>query len=147
GAQRRRGRGGARSCARRGARSGAHAAAAQRGAARALHDRRDLQRAARRVGDVRRSARPGMSAALDYHRATNVEAGGTDEDEARMIGRRPSVFKDYGDAERLPAATSIAGRLLQDGAGIVRSQKGRDYGGGTIHWRAYSSAGALFPVE
>ena len=41
----------------------------------------------------------------------------------------------------------IAAPLLQDGAGVVRSQDNRDYGGGTIHWRAYSSAGALFPVE
>ena len=88
-----------------------------------------------------------MSAVLDYHRATNVEAGGTDEDEARRIGAKPSVFKDYGDAERLPLDTAIAGPLLRDGAGIVRTQERRDYGGGTIHWRAYSSAGALFPVE
>jgi len=88
-----------------------------------------------------------MGAVLDYHAATNVPAGGTDEDEHRFVGARPSVFKDYGDAERLPLVTSSAGRLLQDGAGIVRSQARRDYGGGTIHWRAYSSAGALYPVE
>jgi SagB-type dehydrogenase family enzyme len=88
-----------------------------------------------------------MSAALDFHRATNVAAGGTDEDEVRTIETKPSVFKDYGDAERLPLETSIAGPVLRDGAGVVRSQDRRDYGGGTIHWRAYSSAGALFPVE
>ena len=88
-----------------------------------------------------------MSAALDYHRATNVEAGGTDEDEARMIGAKPSVFKEYGDAARVPLGTVLAGALLRDGAGIVGSKERRDYGGGTIHWRAYSSAGALFPVE
>jgi SagB-type dehydrogenase family enzyme len=88
-----------------------------------------------------------MSAALDYHRATNVSAGGSDEDEVRTIETKPSVFKDYGDAERLPLETSIAGPVLSDGAGVVRSQDRRDYGGGTIHWRAYSSAGALFPVE
>lgn len=88
-----------------------------------------------------------MSAALAYHRARDVAAGGTDEDEQRHVGDRPPVFKDYGDAERLPLETSPAGPLLQAGAGIVRSQKGRDYGGGTIHWRAYSSAGGLFPVE
>jgi len=87
-----------------------------------------------------------VSAALRYHRATNVAAGETDEvplDPAT----RPAPFRDYGDAERLPLETSIAGQLLQDGAGIVRSTPGRDYGGGTIRWRAYSSAGALFPVE
>jgi SagB-type dehydrogenase family enzyme len=88
-----------------------------------------------------------VSAALRYHRATDVRAGGTDEDEQRLVGDRPPPFKDYGDAERLPLDVSVAGPLLQDGAGIVRSQKGRDYGGGTIHWRAYSSAGGLFPVE
>jgi SagB-type dehydrogenase family enzyme len=88
-----------------------------------------------------------MSAALEYHRATNVPPGGTDEDEVRTIETKPSVFKDYGDARRVPPGTSLAGRLLQDGAGIVRSQARRDYGGGTIHWRAYSSAGALYPVE
>jgi len=88
-----------------------------------------------------------MSEALDYHSATNVPAGGTDEDEARMIGAKPAVFKDYGAAERLPLETSVAGSVLRDGAGVVRAQDNRDYGGGTIHWRAYSSAGALFPVE
>ena len=88
-----------------------------------------------------------MSDALDYHRATNVAAGGTDEDEVRTIETKPSVFKDYGAAERLPLDTALAGPVLQDGAGIVRTTDRRDYGGGTIHWRAYSSAGALFPVE
>jgi SagB-type dehydrogenase family enzyme len=84
---------------------------------------------------------------LDYHRATNVPAGGTDEDEARTIETRPSNLRDYGDAERVPLDASVAGALLQDGAGIVRSQPGRGYGGQTMHWRAYSSAGALYPLE
>ncbi|MGN6431472.1 MAG: SagB family peptide dehydrogenase [Gaiellaceae bacterium] len=88
-----------------------------------------------------------MSAVLDYHRATNVAAFGTDEDEERMVDTRPSPFKDYGDATRLPLETSLAGPLLREAAGIVRSQPRRDYGGGTIHWRAYSSAGALYPIE
>src|ERR1051326_2860873 len=64
-----------------------------------------------------------------------------------MVDARPSPFKDYGDAERLPLEASIAGALLHEAAGIVRSQPGRDYGGGTIHWRAYSSAGGLYPIE
>ena len=88
-----------------------------------------------------------MSAVLDYHRATNVAAHGTDEDEARMVEERPPLFKDFGASERLPLETLRAGQLLRHGAGIVRSQPGRDYGGGTIHWRAYSSAGALYPIE
>ncbi len=90
-----------------------------------------------------------MSAALEYHRRTAVGAprGWEAEDELRYVGPRPAVFKDYGDAERLPLEISVAGQLLRDGAGVVRSEPGRDYGGGTMHWRAYSSAGGLFPVE
>ena len=88
-----------------------------------------------------------MSDALRYHAATNVPAGGTDEDEERDVANRPAPFKEYGDAERLPLEVSVAGPLLHAGAGIVRSEAQRDYGGGTMHWRAYSSAGGLFPVE
>ena len=91
--------------------------------------------------------RDARSAALEYHEATNVPVSGTDEDEQRFVGDRPAPFKDYGEDELLPLATSVAGPLLEDAAGIVRSQARRDYGGGTIHWRAYSSAGALYPVE
>ena len=89
-----------------------------------------------------------MSAALEYHRATNYRPRDWESDESRRyVGERPPPFHDHGDADRLPLDTSVAGPLLNDGAGIVRSQEGRDYGGGTIHWRSYSSAGALFPVE
>ncbi len=91
-----------------------------------------------------------MSAALDYHRATNYPPGAWEDDEEaakRYIGDKPAVFIDYGDAERLPLETSVAGPILGDGAGVVRSQDGRDYRGGTMHWRAYSCAGGLFPVE
>ena len=66
-----------------------------------------------------------MSAALRYHRATDVAAGGTDKDEQRFIGDKPALFKDYGDAARLPLDSSVAGQLLQDGAGVVRSQERR----------------------
>ena len=85
-----------------------------------------------------------MSAALEYHWTTNVPAGGTDEDEGRMIGDRPSPFKDWGDAERLPLDASVAGSLLQAGAGLVRS---RETPFGTLWFRGYSSAGALYPVD
>jgi SagB-type dehydrogenase family enzyme len=88
-----------------------------------------------------------VSAAREYHRATNVPAHGTDEHEARTIVTRPVVFKDYGHAARVPIDAALAGPLLRDGAGVIRSQSRRDYGGGTIHWRAYSSAGALYPIE
>ena len=85
-----------------------------------------------------------MGSALEYHRATNVPAYGTDEDEDRMVDARPWPFKEYGAAERVPLDVSVAGPLLQRGAGIVRS---RPIPGGTLHFRGYSSAGALYPVE
>jgi SagB-type dehydrogenase family enzyme len=89
-----------------------------------------------------------VSEALDYHRATNYLPGDWENEEAdRYAGEKPRVFKDYGDVERLPLDGTVAGPLLRDGAGVVGSQEGRDYGGGTIHWRAYSSAGGLFPIE
>jgi len=81
-----------------------------------------------------------VSAALDYHRRTNVPAGGTDEDERRTLETRPKPFKEYGDAARVPVETSVAGRVLDDGAGVIRSRGGH-------HFRGYSSAGALYPVE
>jgi SagB-type dehydrogenase family enzyme len=85
-----------------------------------------------------------MSAAVEYHRATNVAAEGTDEDEARRPETRPHPFKDYGGAPRLPLETSVAGPVLDAGAGVLRS---RSYPGGRVHFRGYSSAGALYPVE
>jgi len=54
-----------------------------------------------------------VSAVLEYHRATNVAADGTDEDEERMVDARPSPFKDYADTERLALEASVAGPLLQ----------------------------------
>jgi SagB-type dehydrogenase family enzyme len=40
----------------------------------------------------------------------------------------------------VPVETSVAGRVLDDGAGVIRSRGGH-------HFRGYSSAGALYPVE
>ncbi|MDQ3992595.1 MAG: nitroreductase family protein, partial [Actinomycetota bacterium] len=85
-----------------------------------------------------------MSAALAYHAATNAPAGGTDEVSVLDPATRPHPFKDYRDADRLPLETSVAGPVLSDGAGVVRS---RETGWGTIWFRGYSSAGALYPVE
>jgi glyoxalase family protein len=85
-----------------------------------------------------------VSAALDYHRATNVPAGGTDEDEARRLETRPHPFKEYGGADRVPLSVTVAGPLLGDGAGVLRT---RSFPGVEIHFRGYSSAGALYPVE
>jgi SagB-type dehydrogenase family enzyme len=90
-----------------------------------------------------------LSAALEHHRRTNYAGWNTweAEDPLRYAAPRPPLVKDYPEAERVPLDASAAGRLLRDGAGVVRSQPGRDYGGGTMHWRAYSSAGALYPVD
>jgi SagB-type dehydrogenase family enzyme len=89
-----------------------------------------------------------VSAALEYHRATNVPAGGTDEDEARTLDTHPSPFKDYGDAERVPLEHSVAGPILGDGAAVLRTRTHFGAPGKrTVHFRGYSSAGALYPVE
>lgn len=57
---------------------------------------------------------------------------------------RPQPFKDYLALEPLPLPNRLA-RLLRWGAGVVRT---RDLPGGDIyHFRSYSSAGALYPVE
>jgi SagB-type dehydrogenase family enzyme len=89
-----------------------------------------------------------LSAALAYHRATNVAAYGTDEDEERTLDTHPSAFKEYGDAERLPLDTSVAGAILGDGAAVVRTRTHHGSPGTrTVHFRGYSSAGALYPIE
>jgi SagB-type dehydrogenase family enzyme len=89
-----------------------------------------------------------VSAALDYHYATNVPAGGTDEDEGRTLETHPAPFKDYGDAEGVPIESSVAGPILRDGAAVVRSVTHTGFPGERrVHFRAYSSAGALYPVE
>jgi SagB-type dehydrogenase family enzyme len=90
-----------------------------------------------------------VSAALEYHRRTIVRAprGWEDEDALRYDGPRPPIRKRYAAAEQVPLDACVAGPLLGDGAAVVRSQERRDYDGGTMHWRAYSSAGGLYPVE
>jgi SagB-type dehydrogenase family enzyme len=59
---------------------------------------------------------------------------------------RPHPFKEYVDVEPRPLPTdSELGRLLRGGAGVVRT---RTHGGvDTYHFRTYSSAGALYPIE
>jgi len=88
-----------------------------------------------------------LTASERYHRATEHTPQTIAVHPPPDLATRPRSFRDNGGAERLPVDCSLAGRLLQAGAGIVRSQRGRDYGGGTMHWRAYSSAGGLFPVD
>jgi SagB-type dehydrogenase family enzyme len=87
---------------------------------------------------------PPATAALEYHRRTFVPRGGTDEVPCRL-GNRPSPVTELGGAEQAPLDGSVAGRLLDDAAGITRT---RSFPGlGTFHFRRYSSAGALYPLE
>ena len=87
------------------------------------------------------------AAARRYHELTkhsyeSVRRG------ARALDRanRPQPFKEYVDVEAQPLAQeSELGQLLRWGAGVIRS---RTFGGvDTYHFRTYSSAGALYPVE
>ena len=89
-----------------------------------------------------------MSAALDYHRATNVEAGGSDEDLERTLDTHPILFKAYREAERVPLDVTAAGPILGNGAAVLGTAT--HYGAPgkrTVHFRGYSSAGALYPIE
>jgi SagB-type dehydrogenase family enzyme len=89
-----------------------------------------------------------LSAALDYHRATDADAGSTDEDLERTLDTHPILFKSYGDKERVSVETSAAGRVLGDGAAVLRTATHFGFPGKrTVHFRGYSSAGALYPVE
>lgn len=57
---------------------------------------------------------------------------------------RPSPFKEYRGLPSQPLPAAVA-RLLRLGAGVVRERR---YPGGLVyHFRAYASAGALYPVE
>jgi SagB-type dehydrogenase family enzyme len=82
-----------------------------------------------------------------YHEATkhtpqSVRAS------ARMLDwdNRPHPFKEYVGLEAEPLdVDSELGRLLRWGAGVIRTQTYP--GGDEYHFRTYSSAGALYPVE
>jgi SagB-type dehydrogenase family enzyme len=57
---------------------------------------------------------------------------------------KPHPFKVYeAELERVVPAEPI-GRILRLGAGVLRK---RDFGDGTMYFRTYASAGALYPVE
>lgn len=86
-----------------------------------------------------------MTAALRYHQATCVTAGGSDEVAASARGRRPEPVKTYGAATAVPAMASAVGKLLDAASGVT---KVRTYAGaGTFYFRRYSSAGGLYPLE
>ncbi|HEV3408209.1 MAG TPA: SagB/ThcOx family dehydrogenase [Gaiellaceae bacterium] len=58
---------------------------------------------------------------------------------------RPHPFKEYVGVEPVPLPKGNLGRVLRWGAGVVRTR--RIPGGDVYHFRTYSSAGALYPVE
>jgi SagB-type dehydrogenase family enzyme len=57
---------------------------------------------------------------------------------------KPYPFKTYDDDLTVVPLPSRLERVLMVGAGVLRK---RDYGGETIYFRTYASAGALYPVE
>jgi SagB-type dehydrogenase family enzyme len=66
---------------------------------------------------------------------------------ARLLDwdNRPHPFKEYVDLEPVPLPEELnLSWLLRWGAGVVRT---RGLGPDTYHFRTYSSAGALYPVE
>lgn len=60
---------------------------------------------------------------------------------------RPHPFKDYVGLDPLPLPSALPdlARILRYGAGVIRSRT--LLGGEVYHFRTYSSAGALYPVE
>jgi SagB-type dehydrogenase family enzyme len=85
-------------------------------------------------------------AARRYHEATKHTFESVRRS-ARLLDwdNRPHPFKDYVDLEPvpLPEGQNLSW-LLRWGAGVVRT---RGRGPDTYHFRTYSSAGALYPVE
>jgi SagB-type dehydrogenase family enzyme len=87
-----------------------------------------------------------VSIALDYHARTNHTIESVRRS-ARPLDwpNRPHPFKEYVGLEAEPVAEGELSRLLRYGAGVMKTRR---YPGGLVyHFRAYSSAGALYPVE
>jgi SagB-type dehydrogenase family enzyme len=79
-------------------------------------------------------------AARRYHDATKHSYESVRR-RARPLDRanQPSPYKEYPEIELEPLPPELE-RLLRLGAGVVRRRRGYDF-------RAYSSAGALYPIE
>ena len=75
------------------------------------------------------------------HTVASVRAGGRylDWDD------RPQPLKQYVALDPLPLPDGRLARLLSWGAGVLRTRELP--GGDAYHFRTYSSAGALYPVE
>ena len=86
------------------------------------------------------------SAARRYHDRTKHSYESVRRSRHRLDwANRPSPFKDYVGLDPVPLPDSPLGRVLRWGAGVIRSR--RYPGGETHHFRTYSSAGALYPIE
>jgi SagB-type dehydrogenase family enzyme len=75
------------------------------------------------------------------HTFASVHAGGHYLD----WENRPNPFKEYVGLDPAPLPEDRLARLLRWGAGVVRTRTLP--GGDAYHFRTYSSAGALYPVE
>jgi SagB-type dehydrogenase family enzyme len=85
------------------------------------------------------------SAAEEYHGRTKHSYESVRASAHRLDwASRPHPFKEYRDLEPLPLPPELEA-VLTLGAGVVRTRSVR--GGETYHFRTYSSAGALYPVE
>jgi SagB-type dehydrogenase family enzyme len=84
-------------------------------------------------------------AALRYHEATKHSFVSVRTSGHRLDWEnRPHPFKEYRGLEPEPLPPGLE-RLLRFGAGVVRTRTLP--GGDVYHFRAYASAGALYPVE
>jgi SagB-type dehydrogenase family enzyme len=84
-------------------------------------------------------------AALRYHEATKHSFVSVRTSGHRLDWEnRPHPFKEYLELEPGPLPPELD-RLLRVGAGVVRTRTLA--GGDPYHFRAYASAGALYPVE
>src|SRR5262249_6772731 len=109
GAERRGGRGGACRSPRDGARRGKPPAADARGAARALHGRRDLRDAARGVGDVRLATRSRLAVSYD----PTIYLGSA----VHYRSGRPAYSPQLEDVLVAELGLDGSGRLLDAGCG------------------------------
>ena len=85
------------------------------------------------------------AAAWDYHARTKHSPESVRASTHRLDwANRPHAFKEYVGLEPLAPPAELE-PLLTLGAGVVRTR--RLLGGEEYHFRTYSSAGALYPVE
>jgi SagB-type dehydrogenase family enzyme len=87
------------------------------------------------TGDVSRSFHEATK-----HTVQSIQHGGRQLD----WDNKPHPFKVYERDLPMVAPPAALERVLRYGAGVLRK---REYGGETLYFRTYASAGALYPVE